>query len=65
MSATIQALAHGTKWDGEFNPEYDWKRVRFEKPAILNPTQAKIHKDCRVDWLTFNNINLWTDSAKK
>ena len=65
MSATIKALSHGTKWDGEFNPEYAWRRVGVENPAILNPAQAKRHKDCRVNWLKFNNINLWTDAAKK
>ena len=65
MSATIQALAHGAKWYEEFNPEYAWRRVRVENPEILNPTQAKSHDDRRVDWLTFNNINLWTDATKK
>ena len=65
ISATIQALAHGTKWDGEFKPEYTWRRVWVENPRILNPAQAKSHEDQRVDWLIFNNINLWTDTAKK
>ena len=65
MSATIQTLVHGTEWDGAFNPEYAWRRVRTENPAILNSAQAKSHEDRRVDWLTFNNINLWTDTAKK
>ena len=39
--------------------------VQVENPAILNPAQAKILEDCSVDWLTFNNINLWNDAAKK
>ena len=65
MSATIQALAHGTKWDGEVKTEYSWRRVWVENPAILNPAQVKSHKDRRVDWLKFNNINLWTVAAKK
>ena len=65
MSAIIQALAHGTKWDGEVKTEYSWRRVWVENPAILNPVQVKSHKDRRVDWLKFNNINLWTVAAKK
>ena len=37
----------------------------MENPAILNPVQAKSHEDWWVDWLTYNNINIWTDAAKK
>ena len=65
MSATIKTLAHRTKWDGEFNPEYAWRRARVENPAILNSDHAKSHEDRRVDCLTLNNINLGTDAAEK
>jgi hypothetical protein len=65
MCSTIIALTAGTKWDGHFNPEYAWRKCRTENPAILNPVQAKNHEDRRVDWLTFNNINEWSDGAKK
>ena len=37
MSATIQALAHGTKWDGEFNPEYALEKGSDGEPSHTQP----------------------------
>ena len=37
----------------------------MEHPAILNLAQVKSHEERRVDWLTYNNINTWTDAAKE
>ena len=31
----------------------------------MNPVQSKNHKDCRVDWLSYKNINDWTDMTKE
>ena len=65
MKATIEALALGTDWESKVNPEYVWRKTRKEHPEILNPVQAKNHEDRRVDWLSFANINTWTDVAKE
>ncbi len=29
------------------------------------PAKAKDNEDHRVEWLTFRNVNDWTDAAKK
>jgi len=65
MTATVIALTHGTKWEGQFNPDYAWRKTRAVHPEILNPVQAKNHEDRRVDWLSFKNINDWTDGVKQ
>ena len=65
MTATIIALVHKTKWEGKFDPDYAWRKTRIAHPEILNPVQAKNHEDRRVDWLSYKNINDWTDGAKK
>ena len=54
MNAIIQALAHGTKWEGQLNAEYVWRSIRVKNPAILNPVQAKSHENWWVDWLTYS-----------
>ena len=64
MIATAQALVAGTNHDGKFNLEYAWRKTRKEYPEILNPVKAKDHEDRRADWLTYANINQWTDAAK-
>ena len=55
----------GTEWEAKVNPEWVWRKTRSLHPEILNPVQAKNHEDRRVDWLSYANINLWTDTAKK
>ena len=65
MKATISALAMGTDWENKVNSEYVWRKTRSLHPDILNPVQAKDHEDRRADWLTYANINEWTDVAKK
>lgn len=37
----------------------------MDNPAIMNPAKTRDGEDHRVDWLTFSNINQWTDAAKK
>ena len=64
MKATIQALAMDTEWENKVDPEYVWRKTRTLHPDILNPVQAKNHEDRQADWLTYANINLWTDGAK-
>ena len=33
-------------------------------PEIFNPVMAKNDDDRRIEWLTFKNINNWTDAVK-
>ena len=64
MLIVVRALKIGTEWEGKFDEEYVWRKTRKDHPALLNPVKAKNHEDRRADWLTYNNINDWTDRAK-
>ena len=65
MITIAKALTVGTKWDGKVQPEWIWRKTRMDNPAIMNPAKTRDGEDHRVDWLTFSNINQWTDAAKK
>ena len=54
-----------TEWEENIRPEHLWHKVREEHPAILNPVTQKDKKDRRREWLTYKNINDWTDREKK
>ena len=65
MMKLISGLGSGTKWEGTINPAYVWRKARSSNPAIINPFKVKDDEDRSVDWLTFCNINDWTDQAKR
>ena len=65
MIVTVSALCHGTKWQDKIDMDWLWRKTRNDYPEILNPVRAKDHEDRRVDWLSYGNINDWTDRAKK
>ena len=60
-----RAITSGTEWEHRINPEYTWRAVRLRHPEVVMPAKAKDNEDHRVEWLTFRNINDWTDAAKK
>ena len=64
MLTMSRALKIGTEWEGKFTDEWAWRKARADHPEILNPVKAKNHEDRRAEWLTYNNINEWTDGAK-
>ena len=41
-----------------------WLRTRKLNPEVMNLIQAKGNKDPRAEWLSFGNINDWTNGAK-
>ena len=59
-----KALMMGTEWEHKICPDYLWRKVREDHPALLNPVKQKHNEDRRVDWLTYKNVNDWTDRAK-
>ncbi len=65
MVTTTKALTVGTSWEDSVNADYAWRAVRRRHPEVVMPTKAKDNEDHRVEWLTFQNINDWTDAAKK
>ena len=64
MMITVKALMMGTEWEQKICPDYLWRKVREDHPAILNPVKQKHNEDRRVDWLTYKNVNDWIDRAK-
>ena len=64
MTLAAQGLIGNTEWDGNIKPDYMWWRTYTDNPALMLPVMAKDNDDRRVDWLTFSNINSWTDAAK-
>ena len=59
-----KALMMGTEWEQKICPDYLWRKVREDHPALLNPVKQKHNEDRRVDWLTYKNVNDWIDLAK-
>ena len=64
MLASIDAMVHGTVFDGSFATEWCWSKGRNYYPETLVPTEMFDHKDHRAEWLTFKNINQWIDGAE-
>ena len=36
----------------------------MKHPEIFNPVMAKNDNDRQIEWLTFKNVNNWTDMVK-
>lgn len=64
LSRTLFAATTGTDHEGTFNHKYAVERARREHPALFQPVQAKNNDDRRVEWLTYKDINDWTDACK-
>mmetsp|Transcript_11460 Transcript_11460/g.17411 ORF Transcript_11460/g.17411 Transcript_11460/m.17411 type:complete len:192 (+) Transcript_11460:313-888(+) len=64
MVLAAKALMMGMEWEKKICPDYLWRKVREDHPAILNPMRQKHNEDRWVDWLTYKNVNDWTDQEK-
>ena len=65
LGHTLTAMTSGTKHDGTFNKTYALRRARRDHPEVFNPVMAKNDDDRQVEWLTYKNLNDWTDVVKK
>ena len=65
MLAACNSLTVGTDWEGKFSSQYAWRATRTRHPEYLMPVGAKNTDDRRMDWLSFQSINSWTDAVKK
>ena len=64
IMATVDAMVHGTVFEGLFATECCWRRFRHSYPETLVPTAMFDHEDRRTEWLTFNNTNQCIEGTK-
>ena len=65
LCRVLAAATTGTEHAGKFNSKYVVERARRDNPHIFQPRKAINDDDRRVEWMTFKNINDWTDAAKQ
>ena len=65
LKEVTTALVSGTEWEGKFSVDYAVRKAVEKNPTIIQPVAAKNNEDARVEWLTFGNINEWTNHLKK
>ena len=65
MDKKNEALTVGTSHADTLNSKYTFCKARMAHPEIFNPVMAKNDDDRRIEWLTFKNINDWTDAVKE
>ena len=65
LCKALTAATTGTEHEGTFNNKYVVERARKDYPHIFQPRNTVTNDDRRVEWLTFKNINDWTDAVKK
>ena len=65
LKRLIGASMAGTKYEGEFQPESVWRKVRDTFPEKLQAATKISVDDARAQWTTFDNLNQWFDDVKK
>jgi hypothetical protein len=65
MIAILSAITLGTQFKNKFSTDYLWKKTRLDHPRLIMPAKAIDNKDCRVDWLMYQNIIHWNTLAKE
>ena len=65
LKNSIVAATAGTKHEGNFNARYVASCSRFLHPEVFHPVMALTNEDRRVEWLTYKNLNDWTDIVKR
>ena len=64
MSAILSAITLGTQFENKFSTNYLWWKTGLDHPCLILPAKAIDNKDCRVDWLMYQNITNWNIAAK-
>ena len=65
MRNTIIAMTVGTEHEAKLKTQYVFRKARATHPEVFTPVLAKNDDDRRIDWMTYKNINDWTDMVKK
>ena len=65
MRKAIFAMTVGTEHGTSMDTEYVFKKARASHPEVFTPVLAKNDDDRRIEWMTYKNINDWTDMVKE
>ena len=61
----IGAAISGSAYEGMFNVETVWKKLRNDFPVTMQAATKLSVDDARAEWTTFENLNQWFDDAKR
>ena len=64
LKNAVTAATVGTEHEGKFKPDYIVRSARKLHPEVFSPVKSLTNEDRRVEWLTYKNINDWTDLVK-
>ena len=65
MKKAIFAMKVGTEHEASMDAEYVFRKARASHPEVFTPVLAKNADDRRIEWMTYKNINDWTDMVKE
>ena len=65
LKNAVTAATVGTEHEGKFCPNYVVRSARKLHPEVFAPVKSLANEDRRVEWLTYKNINDWTDIVKR
>ena len=65
LEQSLTAMTAGTTHKDTFNNNYAVRKAMRLHPEVFGPVRAINDEDRRVDWLTYKNLNSWTDAVKK
>ena len=65
MRKAIFAMTVDTGHETSMDTEYVFKKARASHPEVFTPVLAKNDDDRQIEWMTYKNINDWTDMVKE
>ena len=65
MSKIILAMTAGTEHEETLDTKYVFFKARATHPKVFTPVLTKNDDNRQIDWMTYKNINDWTDMVKK
>ena len=60
----IGAAVLGTRYEGKFEVNSVWRKLRERHPEKLQAANVATADDARLRWTTYDNLQLWFDDAK-
>ena len=64
MDNTANTIIFWTKWAEKNNTDNVWRKARTNQPEILQLVNVKYSEYRRMNWLSYKDINSWTDRVK-
>ena len=61
----INASTIGSVYDGSFNTNYVWRKLRKDYPQSLQAGKKTSVEDARAQWTTHENLSQWFDDVKR